>query len=65
MSPYTFQMLLVQGYSRDDVIHDPNLNLLARSNHHFDLTSGGVLEAECKELIQSFFRTKRLDPDLP
>ncbi len=42
-----------------------NLNLLARSNHHFDLTSGGVLEAECKELIQSFFRTRRLDPDLP
>jgi hypothetical protein len=30
MSAYTYRMLLLQGYSRDDVIHNPNLNLLAR-----------------------------------
>jgi hypothetical protein len=26
MSAYTCRMLLLQGYSRDDVIHNPNLN---------------------------------------
>jgi tRNA(adenine34) deaminase len=39
-----------------------NLNLLPRSNHHFEVTSGGVLEDECRELIQSFFRQKRAEP---
>jgi tRNA(adenine34) deaminase len=37
-----------------------NLNDLPRSNHRLDLTAGGVLEAECRDLLQSFFRMKRL-----
>jgi len=40
-----------------------NLNDLARSNHHFDVTAGGVLEDECRDLIQSFFKVKRREPD--
>lgn len=36
-----------------------NLNELARVNHHCELTSGGVLEDECRELLQAFFRLKR------
>ena len=32
------------------------------SNHHFELTAGGVLENECRELIQAFFRRKRMEP---
>jgi tRNA(adenine34) deaminase len=40
-----------------------NLNDLPRSNHHFELTRGGVLEDECRELIQAFFRMKRADLD--
>jgi tRNA(adenine34) deaminase len=36
-----------------------NLNDLPRVNHHFELTSGGVLEEECRELLQTFFRIKR------
>ena len=40
-----------------------NLNDLARVNHHLELTAGGVLEAECKELLQAFFRLKRAAPD--
>ncbi|MBS0662511.1 MAG: nucleoside deaminase [Verrucomicrobia bacterium] len=36
-----------------------NLNDLARINHHLDLTAGGVLEAECRELLQAFFKLKR------
>jgi tRNA(adenine34) deaminase len=39
-----------------------NLNQLARSNHHFEVTAGGVLEDECRGLIQAFFRQKRIDP---
>jgi len=42
-----------------------NLNELERSNHHFEVTAGGVLEAECRDLIQAFFRAKRVEPDLP
>jgi hypothetical protein len=30
MSGYGYRMLIVQGYSREDVIQNPNLNLLAR-----------------------------------
>ena len=30
MSAFTYRMLLLQGYRRDDVNHNPNLNLLAR-----------------------------------
>lgn len=36
-----------------------NLNDLPRVNHHFELTVGGVLETECRELLQTFFRVKR------
>lgn len=39
-----------------------NLNDLPRVNHHFELTAGGVLEPECRELLRAFFRAKRL-PD--
>jgi tRNA(adenine34) deaminase len=40
-----------------------NLNDLPRSNHHFEITPGGVLEDECRELIQAFFRDKRAGAD--
>jgi tRNA(adenine34) deaminase len=36
-----------------------NVNDLPRVNHHVELTAGGVLEAECRELLQGFFRRKR------
>jgi len=36
-----------------------NLNDLPRINHHVELTSGGVLETECRDLLQAFFRAKR------
>ena len=36
-----------------------NLNELPRVNHHVELTAGGVLESECRELLQAFFRLKR------
>jgi tRNA(adenine34) deaminase len=36
-----------------------NLNDLPRVNHHLEITAGGVLEDECRELIQAFFQTKR------
>ena len=36
-----------------------NLNDLPRVNHHCELTRGGVLEAECRALLQEFFRIKR------
>jgi tRNA(adenine34) deaminase len=36
-----------------------NLNDLPRVNHHVELTPGGVLETECRELLQAFFRAKR------
>lgn len=45
-----------------------NLNDLPRVNHHVELTAGGVLEPECRELIQTFFRLKRAEEgnqDLP
>ncbi len=37
-----------------------NLNDLPQVNHHLELTGGGVLEDECRELLQAFFRAKRL-----
>jgi len=40
-----------------------NLNELPRVNHHLAVTAGGVLESECRELLQAFFRLKRLDAD--
>ena len=36
-----------------------NLNDLPQFNHHVELTAGGVLESECRELLQAFFRVKR------
>jgi len=39
-----------------------NLNDLPRVNHHVEITAGGVLEAECRELLQTFFRLKRIEP---
>ena len=42
-----------------------DLNGLPRSNHHFEVTAGGVLEGECRELIQSFFRQKRAPAEEP
>jgi tRNA(adenine34) deaminase len=40
-----------------------NLNELPRSNHHFEVTAGGVLEDECRELLQTYFRHKRSEPE--
>jgi tRNA(adenine34) deaminase len=40
-----------------------NLNELPRSNHHFEVSAGGILEDECRGLIQAFFRQKRSEPD--
>jgi tRNA(adenine34) deaminase len=42
-----------------------NLNDLPRVNHHLELQSGGVLENECRELLQAFFKAKRKSPDTP
>ena len=39
-----------------------NLNDLPRVNHHTDLQIGGVLEADCRELLQAFFQLKRTAP---
>jgi tRNA(adenine34) deaminase len=36
-----------------------NLNSLPRANHHLELTAGGVLEEECRQLLREFFRRKR------
>jgi tRNA(adenine34) deaminase len=36
-----------------------NLNDLPRINHHFEITAGGVLENECRSILQEFFRLKR------
>lgn len=36
-----------------------DLNALLRVNHHVELTVGGVLETECRDLLQAFFRLKR------
>jgi tRNA(adenine34) deaminase len=39
-----------------------NLNDLPRINHHLEITRGGVLETECRDMLQAFFRLKR-NPD--
>ena len=36
-----------------------NLNDLPRVNHHLEITAGGVLENECLDLLQAFFKLKR------
>ena len=38
-----------------------NLNELPRSNHRLEITAGGVLEDECRTLLQSFFQAKRAE----
>jgi len=38
-----------------------NLNDLPRVNHHLELTVGGVLEPECRDLLQAFFKLKRAE----
>ena len=40
-----------------------NLNDLPRVNHHVELTAGNVLEAECRELLQAFFKLKRQEEE--
>ncbi len=40
-----------------------DLNALPRVNHHLEITAGGVLEDECRLLLQTFFRAKRVSPD--
>jgi len=43
-----------------------DLNALPRVNHHLEITAGGVLEEECRTLIQGFFKLKRVsDKDGP
>ncbi|MBL9186159.1 MAG: nucleoside deaminase [Opitutaceae bacterium] len=42
-----------------------NLNDLPRVNHHVELTMGGVLESECRALLQAFFQAKRQAADTP
>jgi tRNA(adenine34) deaminase len=37
-----------------------DLNALARVNHHLEITRG-VLESECRELLQAYFRLKRTE----
>jgi tRNA(adenine34) deaminase len=37
-----------------------NLNDLPRSNHRVEIASGGVLEDACREMLQEFFRLKRV-----
>lgn len=39
-----------------------NLNDLPRVNHHVEISAGTVLESECRDLLQTFFRLKRSDP---
>ncbi|MFA5264065.1 MAG: nucleoside deaminase [Opitutaceae bacterium] len=36
-----------------------NLNELPRVNHHCELKIGGVLEEDCRALLQAFFQLKR------
>jgi len=36
-----------------------DLNALPRVNHHLELTAGGVLEDECRAMLQAFFKLKR------
>ena len=38
-----------------------NLNDLPRVNHHVELTAGGVLENECRELLQAFVKLTRAE----
>jgi tRNA(adenine34) deaminase len=42
-----------------------NLSGLAQVNHRVEITAGGVLEVECRELLQGFFREKRAGKKKP
>ena len=39
-----------------------DLNRLPQVNHHLEITRG-VLESECRDLLQAFFRLKRAEED--
>ncbi|MCF3649701.1 nucleoside deaminase [Synoicihabitans lomoniglobus] len=39
-----------------------NLSELPRVNHRCEITAGGVLEDECRELIRAYFKLKRAAP---
>jgi tRNA(adenine34) deaminase len=39
-----------------------DLNALPRANHHLEIACG-VLESECRELLQAYFRLKRLEKE--
>ena len=41
-----------------------NLNDLPRANHHVEISAGGVLESECRELLQRFFQLKRGEDEI-
>ena len=41
-----------------------NLNDLPRANHHVEISAGGVLENECRELLQRFFQLKRGEDEI-
>lgn len=41
-----------------------NLSELARVNHRVEITAGGVLEDECRVLLQAFFKLKRAAGDV-
>jgi tRNA(adenine34) deaminase len=38
-----------------------DLNGLPSANHRLEVTRGGILEDECRELLQAFFRLRRAD----
>ncbi len=40
-----------------------DLNALPRINHHLEITAGGVLENECREVLQAFFKMKRTEEE--
>ncbi len=39
-----------------------DLNALPQVNHHLEITRG-VLDRECRDLLQAFFRLKRAEAD--
>ena len=39
-----------------------NVNDLSRANHRVEVTAGGALEAECREILQAFFKARRDKP---
>jgi len=41
-----------------------NLNDLPRANHHVEITAGAVLEEDCREILQAFFRQRRQEDEI-